>query len=119
MGLRKPNLGDADTMTRALLIILAEHVDSARALATASPFNMTDEQAAELLVPAGSPTGALPATHWWASGQFTATHWQAIQGLAMLLPWADAHEYNLTTDPDFPASRLSALNLLPIAAPQI
>ncbi len=105
-------------MTRALLIILAEHVDSARALATATPFSLTEEQAAELFVPAGSPTGAAPATHWWAAGQFTDLHWQAIQGLAMLLPWADCHTYDLIEDPDFPQSQLAALNLLPLEVTQ-
>lgn len=105
-------------MTRALLIILAEHVDSARALATASPFNLTEEQAAGLFVPCGSPTGALPATHWWAAGAFEPTHWNAIQGLAMLLPWADCHAYNLDTQPDFPFAKLAELNLLPLEVPQ-
>lgn len=105
-------------MTRALLIIQADHVDSARALATASPFSLTAEEAELLFVPTASPTGALPATHWCLSGDFSETHWNAIQGLAMLLPWADCHAYDLLTQPNFMRERLAALNLLPVEVPQ-
>lgn len=105
-------------MTRALLIIQSAHVPSAIALATASPFLMTEEQAAGLWEPCASPTGAEPATHHWCAGNFTPEHWNAILGLAMLLPWADAHEYDLLTQPDYPRSRLAALNLLPLEVPQ-
>lgn len=105
-------------MTRALLIILAEHVVSARALATATPFSLTAEEAEGLFVPAGSPTGAAPATHWWASGQFIDVHWQAIQGLAMLLPWADCHTYDLNQQPLFPEQQLASLGLQPLEVNQ-
>lgn len=105
-------------MTRALLIILSDYVDSARALATASPFSLTAEEAEQLFVPTASPTGALPATHWCLSGDFSETHWNAIQGLAMLLPWADCYAYDLLTQPDFVRQRLAALNLLPVEVPQ-
>ena len=105
-------------MTRALLIILAEHVASARALATASPFNLTTEEAAQLFVPAGSATGQAPASHYWASGQFNEASWAAIQGLAMLLHWAECHVYDLNANPDFPQQQLAALNLLPLEVPQ-
>lgn len=105
-------------MTRALLIILADHVASARALATATPFSLTEEEAGQLFVPTASPTGSLPATHWCLSGDFNEAHWNAIQGLAMLLPWADCHAYDLVTQPDFVRGRLTALNLLPVEVPQ-
>ena len=98
-------------MTRALLIIQADHVPSARALATATPFSLTEEEAANLFVPAGSPTGDAPATHYWVAGLFTPIYWNAIQGLAMLLPWADCHAYDLDTQPDFPDTQLAALGL--------
>lgn len=101
-------------MTRGLLIILVEHVDSARALATASPFSLTAEQAEQLFVPAASPTGDAPATHWWAAGQFNESHWNAIQGLAMLLPWAHCHAYDLCTQPLFPYQQLATLGLQPL-----
>ena len=101
-------------MTRALLIILSDHVDSARALATASPFSLTAEEAEQLFVPTASPTGALPATHWCLSGDFSETHWNAIQGLAMLLPWADCHAYDLATQPLFPEEQLATLGLQPL-----
>lgn len=98
-------------MTRALLIIQAEHVASARALAMATPFNLTEEEAANLFVPAGSPTGDAPATHYWVAGLFTPIYWNAIQGLAMLLPWANCHTYDLGTQPDFPDIQLASLGL--------
>lgn len=98
-------------MTRALLIIQAEHVPFARALATATPFSLTEEEAANLFVPAGSPTGHAPATHYWVAGLFTPIYWNAIQGLAMQLPWADCHAYDLDTQPDFPDTQLAALGL--------
>lgn len=101
-------------MTRALLIILTDHVDSARALAQSPPFNLTEAQAAELFVPAGSPTGDAPATHYWAAGVFTDAHWDAIQSLAGLLPWADCHIYDINTQPDFPFTQLATLGLQPL-----
>lgn len=101
-------------MTRALLIILADHVDSARALAQATPFSLSEADAANLFLPAGSPTGDAPATHYWAAGVFEAMHWQAIQGLAMLLPWADCHEYDIQTQLDFPLTQLASLGLQPM-----
>jgi len=101
-------------MTRIVIIILADHVASARALATASPFLLTEEQAAALFVEAGSPTGNAPATHYWAAGLFDAAQWSAIQGLAMLLPWADCHEYDGDTQPAFPFTQLATLGLQPM-----
>lgn len=101
-------------MTRAVLIILAEHLLSARALATASPFSLTEAEAQTLFVPAGSPTGDAPATHYWAAGLFTPEHWNAIQGLAMLLPWAYCYAYDIDADPACPYTKLTDLGLLPM-----
>jgi hypothetical protein len=98
-------------MIRGLILILAEHLPSARALATTAPFSLTEEEAANLFVPAGSPSGDGPATHYWAAGLFTPTHWSAIQGLAMLLPWADCQAYDIATQPDFPDTQLAVLGL--------
>lgn len=101
-------------MTRAVVIIQAEHLASARALATASPFSLTEEEAAQLFVPAGSPTGDAPVTHYWIAGLFDLTYWNAIQGLAMLLPWADCHAYDMDADPAFPFTQLASLGLQPM-----
>lgn len=101
-------------MTRGLLIITSSHVASARAMATVSPFGLDETDAEQFFVPAGSPSGQLPATHFWASGIFTTEQWSAIQQLAASLPWAEAHEYDQDTNGQFPWSRLAALNLKPI-----
>lgn len=101
-------------MTRAVVIILQEHLEGAQALATASPFLLPEEQAAELFVPAGSPTGNAPATHYWIAGLFDSTQWNALQGLAMLLPWADCNAYDMETDPAFPFTQLASLGLQPM-----
>lgn len=98
-------------MTRALLIIQADHVASARALATAAPFSLTEQEAENLFVPAGSPTGLAPATHFWSSGSFTTEFWQAIQQLSQLLPWAECHAYDLDAQPHFPDEQLDSLGL--------
>jgi hypothetical protein len=105
-------------MTRGLLIIQSAHVPSAIALATSSPFLMSEQAAADLWEPFASPTGTEPATHHVCAGNFTPEHWNAILGLAMLLPWADAHEYDLIEQPDYPRTRLAELNLLPLEVPQ-
>jgi len=101
-------------MTRAVVIILQEHLASAQALATASPFLLTEAQAAALFVPAGSPTGDAPATHYWIAGLFDPIQWNAIQGLAMLLPWANCRAYDMETDPAFPSTQLASLGLQPM-----
>lgn len=101
-------------MIRAVVIILQEHLESARALATAAPFSLSPEQAAALFEPAGSPTGEEPVTHYWIAGLFDAAQWNALQGLCMLLPWADCHSYDDSTDPVFPFTQLAALGLQPM-----
>lgn len=101
-------------MTRGLVIILAEHVASARALLELPPFAQTPEQAAETFVPAGSPTGTAPATHYWLSSQMSAQAWAGCQQLCTSLPWAECHAYD---DPGFPAAKLAELGLQPLTHP--
>lgn len=102
-------------MTRGLVIILAEHVASARALLELPPFAQTPEQAAETFVPAGSPTGTAPATHYWLSSQMSDQAWAGCQQLCTSLPWAECHAYDGVNDPGFPASKLAELGLQPLA----
>jgi hypothetical protein len=104
-------------MTRALLIIPSDQLASARAMAMVDPFNLSEAEADQLFVMAGSPTGQLPATHYWASGIFTPEQWSAIQQLAASLPWAEAHEYNQDVEINFPWERLTALGLQAINLP--
>jgi hypothetical protein len=103
-------------MTRALLIITAEHLPSARALAEAAPFSLPPEEAARLFVPAGSTDGHEPATHHWASGVFTAEQTAALTQLSTALPWAQMHVYDLATEPQKPLEILAALGLQPMIA---
>jgi hypothetical protein len=108
-------MGDQhSSMTRGLLIITADHLPSARALAEAAPFSLPPEQAAQLFVPAGSADGTAPASHYWASGLFTDDQWVALQQLETALPWAQTHEYDLATSPAFPWVLLTALGLQPL-----
>lgn len=101
--------------TRALVIILAEHLPSARALLELPPFSQTPEQALETFVPAGSPTGADPATHYWLSAELSPAAWAGCQQLCASLPWAECHAYDGVNDPGFPASKLAELGLQPLA----
>jgi len=101
-------------MTRAVILIKTEHLLSARALAQAAPFSLSEDEANHLFVPAGSPTGNAPATYYWIAGLFTPENLNAIQGLAMLLPWADCCVYDIDTDPSFPYAKLTELGLLPM-----
>lgn len=115
MDLFQFQMGDQHSgMTRGLLIITADHLPSARALAEAAPFSLPPEQAAQLFVPAGSADGTAPASHYWASGLFTDEQWAALRQLEAALPWAQTHEYDLSTDPGFPLAMLVTLGLQPI-----
>jgi len=107
-------MGDFHTMTRGLLIIASAHIATARQLATQPPFSLDPVAADELFVPAGSATGEPPASHFWASGQFTEEQMEALHSLATSLPWAECHTYNLDTDPGFPFALLTAKGLQPL-----
>jgi hypothetical protein len=101
-------------MNRALLIITAAHVASARAMAEAPPFGLSAADAAALFVPAGSADGTSPASHYWASGIFTTEQLAALQQLASALPWAECHQYDLDTQASFPAEWLTQNGLQPL-----
>jgi len=94
-------------MIRALVIIEAEHLATARGMLTQSPFDQTAEQAAESFVPMGSPTGHEPATHYWLSAQFRPEAWTAAQA------WASCFDY---TAPAFPALKRAEMGLQPLIA---
>jgi len=98
-------------MTRLLLIIKAEYLSSARAMAEDAPFSLTAEEAARMFVPAGSADGIPPATHYWASGVFTQEQEFALAHLSSSLPWAEMHAYDLTSAPQKPLEILAAAGL--------
>jgi|LakMenEpi03Aug12_release.lakeMendotaPanAssembly.Ray.scaffolds.fasta_scaffold121058_7 hypothetical protein len=110
-------MGDQYSMTRALLIITAEHLPDARAMAKVPPFSLSPACAATLFVPAGSPSGAAPATHYWASGLFTPDQIAALRQLVDSLPWAKCHEYKLDTEPQRPWEVLTGMGLQPLTPP--
>lgn len=101
-------------MIRVLIIIESANLSDAKALALNPPFNLDAALAAQLFVPAGSATGDLPASHYWASGQFTEEQAAAFLQLAPALPWAQTHEYDLFTQPSFPQEVLTAMGLQPL-----
>jgi hypothetical protein len=107
-------MGDQYSMTRALLLITADHLSNARAMAEVPPFSLSPASAATLFVPAGSPSGAAPATHYWASGHFTPDQIAALRQLVASLPWAECHEYDLGTEPQKPWEVLTAMGLQPL-----
>lgn len=103
-------------MNRILVIIEAGHVESARALLQVPPFEQTAEQAETTFVPAGSPTGQRPATHFWCSSDMTPESWAACQHLCAQIAWAQCFEYDLAIEPDFPAKQLALLGLNPLTS---
>ncbi len=100
--------------TRALVIIEADHLADARGMLLQPPFNHSAEQAATTFVPAGSPTGDAPATHWWLSSEMSAEAWAACQQVCASLPWAQCSDYDSTQAPAYPKQKLSELGLQPI-----
>ena len=101
-------------MTRALLLITADHLSNARAMAEVPPFSLSPADAANLFVPAGSPSGAAPATHYWASGLFNPDQIAALRQLSASLPWAEVYDYDLDTEPQKPWEVLTAMGLQPL-----
>lgn len=105
-------------MIRALVSIKAANIEEARAIAQAPPFNVPDEVAAALFVPANeirsedTLTITTPATIFWASGEFDDVHFAAMSAQAAGLDWASVDAYDLLSDPGFPARRLAELEAM-------
>jgi hypothetical protein len=105
-------------MIRALVSIKAANIEEARAIAQAPPFNVPAEIAANLFVPANEVRNAegtvilIPATIFWASGEFDDVHFAAMASQAAGLDWASVDSYDLLNDPGFPARRLAELEAM-------
>ena len=97
-------------MTRLLIILPADEVSAARAAAA----GMFGEHALPEFVPAGSPTGGLPATHWWLAGVFTESQADAVDGLKGAFPLAHVESYDLMVNPGRTAALLEELGLKPL-----
>jgi len=99
-------------MIRGLIIVKAANVEEARTLAQQPPFSATPESAAAFLVPVNpvyaqdGMTITTPATLYWASGVFEDSFWAGIVQAADAYDWGGAWEYDMETQPDFPAAKL-------------
>lgn len=97
-------------MTRLIIIIPAEILDVARAAALGA----FGEIAAGAFVPAGSPTGDAPATHWWLAGLFAAEEAANLPALQAVFPAAHVESYDLMTDPGRPWALREEMGLQPL-----
>lgn len=101
-------------MIRALIIIKAANLADARQIAQGAPFHVSAETAEDLFEPANEvlsedgQTVITPATMFWASGQFTQEHYDAMSAQAAGLDWAFVDAYSLD-DAGFPTQRLAQL----------
>ena len=95
---------------RALIVIPAANLAEARAIAV-EHLGQTEEQAALSFVPAGSPTGEAPATHYWLSAQVSPENTAKLPSLAASLLWARVEEYDLVTQPGRPVEVLAEMGL--------
>ena len=100
-------------MPYAIVIVEADHVASARALAEGE-FGLSAEVADKEFVPAASPTGNLPATHWWLATKFSDEGFAKLKQLDAVTGWAHAEAYDLDNDPLRPWAVLAELGLQPL-----
>jgi hypothetical protein len=100
-------------MPYAVVIIAADRLESARALAEGE-FGLPTDVAAQEFVPAGSPTGSLPATHYWLATKFTDESFAKLKQLEALVGWARTEAYNLDTEPLKPWAVLAEMDLQPL-----
>ncbi|OYW74628.1 MAG: hypothetical protein B7Z37_16900 [Verrucomicrobia bacterium 12-59-8] len=97
-------------MTRLLIIIPADILRAAR---TAAAGVLGDSALAEF-VPAGSPTGEMPATHWWLAGVFTVEEVARVQMLQPDFPDAVILSYDLAQEAGKPLEILTGMGLQPL-----
>jgi len=97
-------------MTQLLIIIPAEILDAVRAAATAA----FGDAAKAAFVPAGSPTGDAPATHWWQSGRFTDEEVEGLMEMYAGFPSARVEPYSLMNDRARPWEVLAEMELKPL-----
>lgn len=100
--------------TRALVIIEAAHLADARNLLLQPPFSHTAEEAADTFVPAGSASGAGPASHWWLSAALRDESWTDCEQMCGALGWAQCFAYDLAAAPGFPEAKLNEMGLKPL-----
>lgn len=89
-------------MTQLLIIIPAEILAAVQAAGGGA------------FVPAGSPTGDAPATHWWQSGRFTDEEVGQITARYVSFPSARVEPYSLMNDRARPWEVLAEMELKPL-----
>lgn len=62
-----------------------------------------------------SPDGSEPATHYWASAQFTDATYALLQQVKPAFPAAELIDYDLALEPSWPEEVLSVLGLKRVA----
>lgn len=102
-------------MTRLLIIIPAEILDAVRAASMAA----FGDVAHSAFVPACSPTGDEPATHWWLAGMFSDEEMGKLPALQEAFPAAHVESYTLTTQPGRPWEVLAEMGLRPLKREEI
>lgn len=97
-------------MTRLIIIIPAAILAAVR-VAVEAAFGEVEQSE---FVPAGSPTGGEPATHYWLAGVFTEAKMVKVAALQAAFPTAYVESYDLQTQPGRPMELLGELGLQPL-----
>jgi len=94
-------------MTRLLIIIPASILDAVRTAAQ----GMFGDVALTEFVPAGSPTGEAPATHFWLAGVFNAGDVAKVTALQTVFPTAHVESYDFAIVPGRSFALLAEMGL--------
>lgn len=97
-------------MIRLLIIIPTDILEAVRAAAVTAFGDMAHGE----FVPAGSPDGTTPATHYWLAGVFTDEEQQIVTQMQTNFPTAHVESYDLSTNPGRPMALLAEMELKPI-----
>lgn len=97
-------------MNRLLIIIPTEILTDVKDAAIVA----FGEVARAAFVPAGSPTGSVPATHWWLSGTFDSAAQEKLPSLRAAFPSARIDGYNIMQQHGRPWEILKEMGLKPI-----
>jgi hypothetical protein len=94
-------------MTRLLIIIPVAILSDVRTAIA----GLWGDWAMNEFVPAGSPTGQAPATHYWLAGVFSPAEMTMVEQLQPSFPDAVVMEYDMDTQPTTPDDELAKLGL--------
>jgi len=94
-------------MIRLLIIIPVAILEAVRTAAQ----GVFGDVALTEFVPAGSPTGEAPATHYWLAGPFNAGDAAKVTALQTSFPTAHVESYDFATAPGRPFALLAEMGL--------